>query len=144
VGWNRKVRLPATILLVDPDLGFVFWLGQALESAGYTALPASNARAAIKLVREHKLSVDILVIDPSLPDVLALISALRKSRRTLKVVASIPEDSKELPDMTEVDAFVRKPHRFTKVAMIPWLNAILNLPTGARPGLQKSKLRQPQ
>jgi DNA-binding NtrC family response regulator len=117
----------ATILLVDPDLGFVFWLGQALDSAGYNALPAESVRSAQELIREHKVAVDILVIDPLLPDAFAFISHLRQSRPAFKVVAVIPEDWEKLTPMTKVDAFQRKPENLTAMASLQWINLIQNL-----------------
>ena len=29
-----------TVLIIDNDLGFIFWLGQILNDVGYAALPA--------------------------------------------------------------------------------------------------------
>ena len=130
-----------TILLVDPDLGFVFWLGHALDSAGYNSVPAQNTRDATALIQEHKLSIEIVVIDPLLPDAFSFISRLRQSQRSLKVIAAIPEDWGELPAMPEVDAVIRKPRQFNAIATLSWINLIQSLPsgTGADSG-QSSKL----
>jgi hypothetical protein len=72
---NRRVK---TILLVDSDLGFAFWLGHALDQAGYDALPARSAADGLSLVRELNVSVDLLVVRASLPSVGTLVSDLRK------------------------------------------------------------------
>jgi hypothetical protein len=39
-----------TILLVDPDLSFAFWLGRALDGAGYAAFPARSGSDALELL----------------------------------------------------------------------------------------------
>jgi hypothetical protein len=108
-------------------LGFVFWLGQTLDSAGYTALPAKSTQAARRLIEEHRIPVDILVIDPLLADAFQFISGLKHFRHALAVVAAIPEDWDILPPMSEVDAVIRKPRRLNAVAAIQWLNLIQTL-----------------
>jgi hypothetical protein len=47
-----------TVLLVDSDLGSVFWLGHALDSAGYEALPAKVFQDAIALLVQYRLSIE--------------------------------------------------------------------------------------
>ena len=120
---GRKGRY-VTILLVDSDLGFIFWLGQALDAAGYTAVPAVNVASAAELIQEHRLSVETLVIDPFLPDAFQLISALRQSHPDLHVVAAIPDDWRTFPSLPEIDAILRKPQRLTGAALIQWLQVI--------------------
>ena len=39
-----------SILIVDSDLGFVFWLGRALHDAGYEALPAKDVPEATAII----------------------------------------------------------------------------------------------
>ena len=56
-----------TVLLVDDNLGFAFWLGQALDRAGYETWPARSVPAAESLLEEVPLAVDLLVINASLP-----------------------------------------------------------------------------
>lgn len=128
----------ATILLVDPDLGFVFWLGQALDLAGYNAIPAKSVRSASDLIQQHKLVVHILVIDPFLPDAFAFISRLRQSHVNLHVIAAIPEDWEDLPPMTEVDATIRKPRHLTAVATLPWINLVQRLSSEPERGPTKT------
>jgi len=126
-GTESERKLRATVLLVDSDLGFVFWLGHALDSAGYTAVPAQCTKAARELIQKHRIPVDILVIDPLLPDAFPFIFQLRQSQRSVAVVAAIAEDWEELPPMTEVDAVIRKPRRLTLMAAVQWINLIQDL-----------------
>ena len=55
-----------TILITDRDLGFVFWLGQLLDDAGYQALPARSSVDAIALQNQFHLKIDLLILNPSL------------------------------------------------------------------------------
>lgn len=102
----------------------MFWLGQALDSAGAWALPAKNVHSANELIAEHRLAVDILVINPLLPDAFAFISQLRQSRPALHVIAAIPSDWEKLPPLTEVDAVIKKPNHLTVLALLQWINLI--------------------
>ena len=77
-----------TVLIIDNDLGFVFWLGQILNEAGYAALPAKSASEAVDLMSGNNIEPDLLIINPSLPGVARLVAGLRRFRPGLKVIAS--------------------------------------------------------
>jgi hypothetical protein len=126
-----------TILLVDADLGFVFWLGQVLDLVDHNALPAKNIRAADELIQQHKASVDVLVINPLLPNAQTFISNLRQSLRRLKVLAVIPGGCEGLSSLPQIEARKEKPRHFTKAAALEWVNLIhslapCSLPSGFR------------
>jgi len=70
-------RCVKTILLVDSDLGFAFWLGHALDQAGFDALPARNTSDATALLSELKVAVDLIVIRASMPSAKSLAEDLR-------------------------------------------------------------------
>ena len=55
------------ILIVDNDLGFVFWLCQALDAAGYETLPAKGVPEAVALLDELEVWVDVLMVRRTLP-----------------------------------------------------------------------------
>jgi CheY-like chemotaxis protein len=105
-------------------------LGHSLDSAGYNTVPAQSTRDAVALIQQHKLSIDILVIDPLLPDVIPFIARLRQSQQSLKVIAAIPGNWEQLPAMAEADAVIRKPRHFNAVATLAWINLIQSLPSG--------------
>jgi hypothetical protein len=133
-----------TILLVDSDLGFIFCLGQALEAAGYSAIPAKDVQSAYELITEHRLSIDTVVIDPFVPNAFAFTTWLRRLRPGLKVIVALPEDWGSLPTMTGVDAVMRKPPLLTAVATLQWIGLIQNLSSssGDEPPLKISKLQK--
>jgi DNA-binding response OmpR family regulator len=83
-----------TILLVDSDLGFAFWLGHALDQAGYDALPARSAADGLSLVRELNVTVDLVVVRASLPSAATLVGDLRKAFGSqVKVIAIVDEET---------------------------------------------------
>ncbi len=81
-------------------------------------------RAANELIRKHKLLVDILIFDPTLPDAFAFIHRLRQAQKHVRIVAAIPEDWADLPPMSGVDTWLRKPPRFSMMATLPWIKLI--------------------
>ncbi len=76
-----------TVLIVDNDLGFVFWLGKTLNAAGYEALPAKDAADASALLGELDKTPDLLIVNPALPRIDSLIDRLRRTHKQLKVIA---------------------------------------------------------
>jgi hypothetical protein len=124
---NGTERNEAAILLIDSDVGFIFWLGKALDLAGYESLPAINIRAATELIEEHRLITDILVIDPFVQGALPFLFHLRQSHPSLKAVAALPVESEKLPDLSGFEAIRRKPTRLTGDAASEWVDLIDSL-----------------
>ena len=110
------------ILLIDNDLGFMFWLGQALDRAGYEAFPAKSVSDALKLITELDLSVGLVILDYSSEGAPNLIATLRHNGRHLKVI-SLVEDT-DFPVHPEVDAQWRKPKKFDESSEAEWLQVV--------------------
>jgi DNA-binding NtrC family response regulator len=85
--WGEDARAMVTVLIIDNDLGFMFWLGQILNEAGYAVLQSRSASEAVDLMSENNIEADLLIIDPSSSDVVRLVAELRRSRSGLKVIA---------------------------------------------------------
>src|SRR5689334_22613696 len=117
----------AIVLLVDSDLGFVFWLGQALDVAGYVAVPARDIGSAEELVQAHRIEIDILVIDPRMPGALPFISRSRERGKSLKVVAALAQEDEGDVPANDADMVLRKPERFTQEAKMQWIGQIQDL-----------------
>ena len=100
-----------TALIVGADLGFGFWLGRGLDQARYEAFPAKTVSDAAALIAELRLEVDLLVLDPALPDAAELIESLRRSNERLRVVALIGDQAQLSPLAARVDLCCRKPER---------------------------------
>lgn len=80
------------ILIVDRDLGFIFWLGSILAGAGYQPWPASDFAEAISLAGRKPLArLDLLIVNASLPEVSKLIAHFRRTHAQLKVMALGPQ-----------------------------------------------------
>lgn len=75
-----------TVWIVDEDLGFVWWLGDLFTEAGCRALPALSCEQAISLMKNLNLGIDLLVVNPQLPDVMTMLQFLGRMHRNFKLV----------------------------------------------------------
>jgi hypothetical protein len=74
------------ILIVDRDLGFVFWLGQILDATGYVAIPARGVAEAREIVTMLRLHVDVLVVSPAAQGLAEFVDELRFGSPDLQMV----------------------------------------------------------
>ena len=115
-----------TILIVDSDLGFVFWLGQALHDAGYNALPAKGVPEATALIGELKTEIDLLIINPNLSGAVDFANSLQRFREDLKVLAMLGEKD-QAGQIPNSDATIRKPLQVNLNVSALWLGIIHQL-----------------
>jgi DNA-binding response OmpR family regulator len=97
-----------TVLLIDSDVGFVFWLGQGLGHAGYKVIPAESVSRAKALLDEVKMIVDLLVVNTALPHAAGLVESLRRLNPSVKVVALI-DNQPALDQIPDADVHCRRP-----------------------------------
>lgn len=120
-----------TVLLVEQDVGLIFWLAETLVSAGYEALPAKSPLDAASLVNEQNLSVDVLVINPALEDAAGFVRALRGFRKNLKVIALLESSDAHLNSLLRVDASHSKPEVIDEFSRLEWLHVIEDVLVGS-------------
>lgn len=81
----------ATILILDNDLGFSFWLGHTLTAPHCRALPAKSVAEAAALIGQFKLKIDFLIMNPAVPGARDFTRALRKEQKHLRVATLSPD-----------------------------------------------------
>src|ERR1700694_1206042 len=84
-----KVNEPSganTLLIVDNDVGFLWWLGEIFKEAGYRAVPALNCRQALAAVKKFQIQPDLLVVNPALTGVARLVTSLERANHDVKIV----------------------------------------------------------
>ena len=110
------------VLIVDDNVGFLFWLGEVLAGANYQPWPASSAVDAGKMLKSRRLAhLDLLVVNPSLRGVASLIARLRRTMPTLKVLAVDPLNDKQVRG---VNAWHARPNRADVSARQEWLREV--------------------
>ena len=62
---NEPSPAPA-ILIVDEDVGFLWWLGELFHEAGYRSIPALNSQQALSLAKNVPGGIDLLIVSPGL------------------------------------------------------------------------------
>ena len=98
------------VLIIDSDLGFVFWLGQALDAAGYETLPAKGVSEAISLLAEFRVIIDVLMVRYTLPGADTFAAELRWAQGGhLKAIALIDEEDERIESLTSWDGWQVKP-----------------------------------
>jgi CheY-like chemotaxis protein len=81
------------ILIVDKNLGFIFWLGAVLIDAGCQPWPACSASDAISVADgRSSVQLDLLIVNARLPGVSELIAHFRRTQPLVKVLALGSQD----------------------------------------------------
>ena len=112
------------ILLVDADLGFLFWLGRLLDGAGYQAYPARSVADALTLINQLQLTIALLILNCSLPAAELLIASQRESQRQLKVISLATGEDDPIPYTPGVDAMCHKPRQIDQASKNQWLQTV--------------------
>ena len=112
------------ILIVDRDLGFVFWLGQILDAAGYVAIPAKGIAEATEIVSLLRLQVDVLIASLGERGVTEFADRLRSDLPGLSVI-DLHGDGELEPDRHSESGRRSAPRR-DEEAKAYWLEAIRN------------------
>ena len=113
------------VLLVDSDLGLLFWLGRKLDEAGYAAFPARNAADGLSLVAQLNLPVSLAILDAALEGGAHLVEQLRVDPRRPKVIllVEIEDAQSEIPH----DAQCLRPDGLQAGLEAEWLRLIEKL-----------------
>jgi hypothetical protein len=86
---EAKAETMKNILILDNDLGFIYWLGAVLIGADYQPWPACSVSDAITVLgRKPAVPLDLAIVNPSLPGLSYLITLFRRSQVDLKVMAA--------------------------------------------------------
>ena len=113
------------VLIIDNDLGFVFWLGQALDAAGYETLPAKGITEAVSLLAELKVRIDVLIVRCTLTGAGDFARAFRASQKGyLKTIALVDETDGHGDRMHDWDGWQLKPRMPDTLARNTFLSLV--------------------
>jgi hypothetical protein len=111
------------VLILDDDLGFVFWLGHLLDATGFSAIPAKSVPDAASLLSQLDLRADVLVINLALAGALDFMAALNRSQKDVKVVGVL-NGPVEADGHKGVHALQSRPAILNETAQVEWLQCI--------------------
>ena len=114
-----------TALIVDHDLGFLFWLADALCAAGYVAYPAESAAATESLLSDLPGGIDLAIVNPELPQAGSLVSTLSRLPSLPNILALSPEPDEAESGLPGVTAWLGKPDAQDEAARSAWREALL-------------------
>ena len=78
------------ILILDDDLGFLFWMADVLERFGHQVVPADTVSRAVKLIHRWRLNIDLLMLNPKIDGAAGFAETLRQRMpKRLKVVVLV-------------------------------------------------------
>jgi DNA-binding NtrC family response regulator len=106
------------ILVVDGDVGFLWWLGELFHESGYRSIPALNCRQALSMIKKMSGGVDLLVVNPALSGVSRLIQTLSRNRSP-KIVLIPQGGVSELPGVNAV-ATLERPSGRAAISRSEW------------------------
>lgn len=114
-----------TVLIVDEDLGFVFWLGHLLNDAGYQVWPARNGEDAAALMEELGAELDLLIINPNLRGAAGFLETQRNNRYFRTIALERREEW--VRPLAGIDLALAKPPHPDELSGLEWITAIRNL-----------------
>jgi CheY-like chemotaxis protein len=125
----EEVSGTGTVLVVDDEKVVRLAARMILEQSGFTVLTANDGREALEVFREHKDTIDAVVLDMTMPHLSGeeVFGEMRRLRPDVRVVLSSGYDEQEATKRFTgkgLAGFLQKPYRSD--ALIGMLRQIMN------------------
>ena len=112
-----------TVLILDRDLGFLFWLGGIFSEAGCQVVPALDCAQAVSTVRELDLTFDLVVLNPAFEQVQQALNVLSAQGAKPKIVV-ISDEKVDAIGPNPVDASLNRPRGSQDISHQEWLQRV--------------------
>jgi DNA-binding NtrC family response regulator len=115
--------LPGVVLVIDDEKPVLEAVQDILELQGYQVLQAENGRLGLDLYKTHQQSIDLILLDWSMPEMNGseTFAALREFDPNVRVILSSGysemETTHNLPDKQIID-YLQKPYSLATLAGI--------------------------
>jgi response regulator RpfG family c-di-GMP phosphodiesterase len=117
-----------TVLILDDDPGFLFWLGGLLTETGYQAWPARSGVEAAALLSEIGAGPDLLVINPNSEGAAAFVENQRHQADFKTIAIQAPDaPPQESALIDRIDAALVKPSRPNALNAFEWTGVVDSL-----------------
>ncbi|HTR34450.1 MAG TPA: hypothetical protein VMH80_01015 [Bryobacteraceae bacterium] len=108
-----------TVLIVDDDLAFLWWLGEVFAEAGFRAAPSLECRQALALLDQLGLELDLLVLNPRLAGATRMREILAREHPSLRVI--LIQSRGDRPHLSiQGDAILERPSGWEPVSRVHW------------------------
>jgi len=118
----RVPRKPIA-LIVDSDVGLIFWFGEIFARAGWNIVPALNCRQAVSLAVMWDSHIDLIVVNPALNGIVEMIQTLSRVHRPRVVVIGDSNVEADIP----ADATIDRPDVSTSFSRAEWVERVRKL-----------------
>jgi hypothetical protein len=85
-----ETNVAQRVMIVDDDLGFVWWLGEIFSDAGCRALPALSCGDAVVLAKRLGFEPDLIILNPNLRGASKMLKNYVQTNPLLKIVTIGP------------------------------------------------------
>jgi hypothetical protein len=124
VGKVSKLSGGPTALIVDDDLGFVYWIAERFHEAGYQPVPALNVRQAVSLINELDLKISVVVVNAGLRSIRKFIKTLNQTQSPLAKIILIRDPCIPTTVVVRAHAIVERPSGWEPVSRHEWLRKL--------------------
>lgn len=125
---NKSPPQP-TVLIVDQDVGLLFWLNEIFTQAGCRTVPALDCGQAVSLVRKLLVQLAMVVVNPELMGIDRMIQTLRRSNGQFRVVTIVDNDQ-DCGSKIRHRATLKRPRSGEPISSQDWLNRVQELLCG--------------
>jgi hypothetical protein len=124
VGKVSKLSGGPKALIVDDDLGFVYWIAERFHEAGYQPVPALNVRQAVSLINELDLKISVVVVNAGLRSIRKFIKTLNQTQSPLAKIILIRDPCIPTTVVVRAHAIVERPSGWEPVSRHEWLRKL--------------------
>lgn len=111
-----------TVLIVDKDFGFAFWLAEIFTELGCHPVPGLDCQKAVSLATELTLKVNVVVVNPAMPGISKMMQSLSRLYPSVKVVAVV--DDKVDTVHIEAHAMLKRPSGLMPISRQEWIRRV--------------------
>lgn len=108
------------VLIVDGDLGFLFWLGQLLAQAGYQTLPALSCAEALFHIKALGVGIDDVIVEQGLRGASEMLQELARTNGSLRIIL-IGNRAMHLPTRVRADMTIQRPLSWELPSSKKWM-----------------------
>ena len=116
---SRRPSRAATVLVVEDEDPLRPGVSKMLRNGGFSVVEASDGSAALEAIRAHESSIDVLLLDITLPGAPSreVLEEAKRPRPEMSVIVTSAYCENVAAETLQgrVDRFIRKPYRLNDV-----------------------------